>query len=84
MEFWIIGSVLALYFIVMIPVQYGNITETKKELKKSGKTHNEMYDDMSFEQQQMQFNLQGSPYTLPASLIAEFIYYLRHRKEKVA
>lgn len=37
---------------------------------------------MSFEQQQMQFNLQGNPINLPASLIAEFIYFLRHRKEK--
>ena len=84
MVYWIIGSVLAIYIIVMTPLQYRNIVETKKELKKSGKTHNEMYEDMSFEQEQMQFNLQGSLYTLPASLIAEFIYYLRHRKEKVA
>lgn len=84
MEWWIIGAVLAIYMIIMIPVQYRNIETTKKELKKSGKTHNEMYEDMSFEQQQMQFNLQGSPINLPASLIAEFIYFLRHRKEKTA
>lgn len=83
MEWWIIGPVLAIYMIIMIPVQYRNIEATKKELKKSGKTHNEMYDDMSFEQQQMQFNLQGSPFNLPASLVAEFIYFLRHRKGKV-
>ncbi|MEK5038689.1 DUF3949 domain-containing protein [Sporosarcina sp. FSL K6-3457] len=82
MEWWIIGTVLAIYLVIMIPVQYRNIVETKKELKKSGKTHNEIYDDMSFEQQQMQFNLQGNPINLPASLIAEFIYFLRHRKEK--
>ncbi|WP_318617593.1 DUF3949 domain-containing protein [Sporosarcina sp. YIM B06819] len=84
MEFLILGSIIALYIIVMVPIQYGNITETKKELKKSGKTHNEMYDDMSFEQQQMQFNLQGSLINLPASLVAELIYFLRHRKGKVA
>lgn len=84
MVFWICASVIALYTIVMVPIQYGSITETKKELKKSGKTHNEMYEDMSFEQQQLQFNAQGSLYTIPASLIAEFIYFLRHRREKVA
>jgi len=84
MEWWIIGAVLAIYMIIMIPVQYRNIEAVKKELEKSGKTHNEMYEDMSFEQQQMQFNLQGSPFNLPASLIAEFIYFLRHRKEKTA
>lgn len=82
MEWWIIGAVLAIYLVIMIPVQYRNIEATKKELEKSGKTHNEMYDDMSFEQQQMQFNLQGSPLNLPATLVAEFIYFLRHRKEK--
>ena len=84
MAYGIIGSVLVIYIIVMTPLQYRNIVETKKELKKSGKTHNEMYEDMSFEQEQMQFNLQGSLYTLPASLIAEFIYFLRHRKGKTA
>lgn len=82
MAYWLIGLVLAIYIIVMTPIQYRNIVETKKELKKAGKTHNEMYEDMSFEQQQMQFNAHGSLYTIPASLIAEFIYFLRHRKEK--
>ncbi len=84
MEFWIIGSILAVYLLVMIPVQYGNITETKKELKKSGLSHNETYDEMSFEKQQMQYNLQGNLFTLPASLIAELIYFICHRSEKVA
>lgn len=84
LEYWIIGSVLAIYMIIMIPIQYANIAETKKELKRSGKTHNEMYEDMSFEKEQMQFNAQGSFFTIPASLIAEFIYFLRHRKERVA
>ncbi|WP_342505108.1 DUF3949 domain-containing protein [Sporosarcina sp. FSL K6-2383] len=84
MVLWILGLVIVIYIIVMIPVQYRNIEATKKELKKSGKTHNEMYEDMSFEQQQMQFNLQGNFFNIPASLIAELIYFLRHRKEKVS
>lgn len=82
MGFWIIGGVLAIYWIVMIPIQYRNIDETKKEFKNSGLTHNETYEKMSFEQQQMQFNLQGNPLNLPATLIAQLIYSFRHRGEK--
>lgn len=82
MGFWIIGAVLAIYWIVMIPIQYRNIDETKKELDNSRLTHNEVYENMSFEEQQMQFNLQGNPLNLPATLIAQLIYSLRHRGEK--
>ena len=81
MEFWIIGLVFVIYLLVMIRVQYGSIVETKKELKDSGQSHNEFYDKMSFEEQQMQFNLQGNLFNLPASLIAQLIYSLRHRAE---
>lgn len=80
-EYWIIGSVLVLYYIVMTFVQYRNIAATKKEFKKSGQTHNERYEDMSFEEQEMQFNLQGSPVNLPATLVAQLIYFLRHGRE---
>ena len=85
MEFWVIGSVLIIYFLIMIPIQYGNIEATKKELKESGLTHNETFEEMSFEQQQLQNNLQGNLFNLPATLIAQFIYFLRNRsnKEKV-
>ena len=79
MEFWIIGSVLVIYFLVMTPVQYSNIAATKKELKKSGLTHNQTYEEMSFEQQQLQLNLQGNLFNLPATLMAQFIYFMRHR-----
>ena len=37
---------------------------------------------MSFEQQQLQNNLQGNLFNLPATLIAQFIYFLRHRGNK--
>ena len=82
MEFWIIGSVLVIYGLIMIPVQYSNIAATKKELKESSLTHNETYEEMSFEQQQLQLNLQGNLFNLPATLMAQFIYFLRHRGSK--
>lgn len=82
MEFWILGSVFVMYFLVMIPVQYSNIVATKKELEESGLTHNDTYEVMSFEQQQLQLNLQGNLFNLPATLMAQFIYFMRHRGNK--
>lgn len=82
MEFWIIGSVFVMYFLVMIPVQYSNIVATKKELEDSGLTHNDTYEVMSFEQQQLQLSLQGNLFNLPATLMAQFIYFMRHRGNK--
>ncbi|MEK4403410.1 DUF3949 domain-containing protein [Sporosarcina sp. FSL K6-6792] len=82
MEFWIIGSAIVIYFLVMTPVQYSNIAATKKELKESGLTHNQTYEEMSFAQQQLQLNLQGNLFNLPATLMAQFIYFMRHPGNK--
>ncbi|WP_449538671.1 DUF3949 domain-containing protein [Ferdinandcohnia sp. Marseille-Q9671] len=83
MEFvWIIiGSVYLLYILIMIPIQYRNIEATKKEIKKTKKTHNETYEDMSFEEQQMQYNLQGNLLNLPSTLLATLIYKIRNREK---
>ncbi|MEH7223352.1 DUF3949 domain-containing protein [Bacillus sp. JJ1566] len=78
---YVIGGVLLLYVLIMIPIQYKNIAATKEEFKKTKKTHNETYEDMSFEEQQLQFNLQGSPLNLPSTLIAALIYKIRHRNK---
>lgn len=75
----ILGAVVVLYILIMIPFQYRNIAATKEELKKTKKTHNETYEDMSFEEQQLQYNLQGNLLNLPSTLIATLIYKLRHR-----
>lgn len=78
---YVIGGILLLYVLVMIPIQYRNIAATKEQFKKTKKTHNETYEDMSFEEQQLQFNLQGSLLNLPSTLIATLIYKLRHRNK---
>ncbi|MEH7235183.1 DUF3949 domain-containing protein [Bacillus sp. JJ1562] len=78
---YIIGGVLLLYVLIMIPIQYRNIVETKEEIKRTKKTHNEMYEEMPFEEQQLQFNLQGSPINLPSTLIAALIYKIVHRNK---
>ncbi|WP_066306842.1 DUF3949 domain-containing protein [Bacillus sp. FJAT-29814] len=78
---WICISVYAIYALIMIPVQYAYIAETKQRFKELNKSHNEIYDDMSFEEQQLQYNLQGSLYNLPSTLIATLIYKIRNPKE---
>ncbi|MEH7382739.1 DUF3949 domain-containing protein [Bacillus sp. JJ1533] len=79
--FYVIGGILLLYVLVMIPIQYRNIAATKEKFKKTKKTHNETYEDMSFEEQQLQFNLQGSLINLPSTLIATLIYKIVHRNK---
>jgi hypothetical protein len=74
-------SVFVVYFLVMIPIQYANISDTKKRFKELTQSHNEIYDKMSFEEQQLQFNMQGSLFNLPSNIVAALIYKLRHRHE---
>ncbi|WP_453991961.1 DUF3949 domain-containing protein [Bacillus nitroreducens] len=81
MAITIIVAVLVLYILVMIPIQYRNIEATKQELKRKNKTHNEMYDDMSFEEQQLQYNLQGNLLNFPSTLIATFLYKVINRNK---
>lgn len=40
-------------------IQYGNIKVQNEKYERTGKTHNQDYEDMSFEEQQAQYNLQG-------------------------
>lgn len=81
-EYWIIGTVLAIYFIVLIPIQYRNIAATAKEFKEKKRSHNEAYEKKSFEEEQLQFNLQGNIFNLPANIIAQLIYSFRHRDKR--
>lgn len=78
----IIGGVILLYIIVMVPLQYQYISEMKAIKNKTHKTQNEIYDNMSFEEQQLHYNLQGSLINLPSSLIAMLIYKIVHPQTK--
>jgi hypothetical protein len=78
----IIISVLVAYFLVMIWFQYKNIAETKMRIKKTKQSHNEMYEKMSFEEQELQYNLQGSLLNLPSNIVAMILYKILHWHEK--
>lgn len=80
--FIIIGAVLVLYMIVMVPIQYSYISSMKELEKKSNKSHNQLYEDMSFEKEQLHYNLQGNLINIPSNLVAMLIYKLRHRNIK--
>jgi hypothetical protein len=76
--FIITGSVLVIYFIVMIPIQYSYISAMKKRRKEANFSQNQLYDNMSFEEQQLHYNLQGNLINLPSTLAAMLIYKIRH------
>ncbi|MGV3467075.1 MAG: DUF3949 domain-containing protein [Heyndrickxia sp.] len=75
----VIISALVLFFLAMIPLQYNYIKEMHEKKARTHKTNEEIVDDMSFEEQELTFNLQGSPFTLPSSLVAWLIFKIRHR-----
>ncbi|QQZ08953.1 DUF3949 domain-containing protein [Heyndrickxia vini] len=77
--FIVLWTVLIMYFLVMIPIEYNNISSIKEQKKKANISHNEMYEKMSFEEEQLNFNLQGNLLNLPSNLVAALIYKLRHR-----
>lgn len=77
---WIvIISALVLYFLAMIPLQYNYIKDMQEKKAKTQKTNEEIIDNLSFEEQQLTFNAQGSLFTLPSSIVAWIIYKVRHR-----
>lgn len=73
-------SFYLVYFLIMIPIQYSYISEMKQRLK--NKSHNEVYDSMSFEEQELHYNAQGNLLNFPSNLVAQLIFTLRHRKER--
>ncbi|CAG9611423.1 hypothetical protein BACCIP111899_00593 [Bacillus rhizoplanae] len=74
------GSIAVLYFLIMIPIQYSYISGLKERMKKTGLTQSELYEKMSFEEEQAHFNLQGNLFNLPSAIVASLIFELRHRK----
>ncbi|CRK84522.1 DUF3949 domain-containing protein [Neobacillus massiliamazoniensis] len=76
----VIVSVLVLFFLIMIPVQYSYISEMKERREKAKLSQNDLYDRMSFEEQELHYSVQGSFLTLPSNLVAMIIYKIRHRK----
>ncbi|MBW8351541.1 DUF3949 domain-containing protein [Bacillus sp. IITD106] len=68
----------------MTIVRYRSLVEEKKFLLESGKHHNEWNESMSFEEQELRFNMQGNLLNMPANVGAMLIYKIRHRRNIIA
>jgi Protein of unknown function (DUF3949) len=79
MEYIIIGSFIFIYILVMIPIQYRYIAAMKERQKKSNLPQSQLHEKMSFEEDQLHYNLQGSIINWPSAIIATLIYKIRHR-----
>jgi hypothetical protein len=76
------GGIALLYFLVMIPIQYLYISGIKERARKWKLSQEQMYENMSFEEEQLHFHIQGNIANLPSTIVAHFLYQLRHRKSK--
>ena len=77
------GIVVLLYFIVMVPIQYLYISGIKERTRKSKLSQEQMYENMSFEEEQLHFHMQGNILNWPAALAANALYRIRHHKGKL-
>jgi hypothetical protein len=66
----------------MIPIQYLYISGIKERARKWKLSQEQMYENMSFEEEQLHFHIQGNIANLPSTIVAHFLYQLRHRKSK--
>ncbi|MFD1020029.1 DUF3949 domain-containing protein [Thalassobacillus hwangdonensis] len=76
----IIVGIYLLINAIMTPIQYRYYQGMSEEQKRKGKSKQEYYEDMSFQEEQMHFFNQSSILFLPASITAYTIYKLRKNK----
>lgn len=71
--------------LILLPFQYSYVKELKemeKKRKAKGISQGEMYDKMSFEEQELNFNVQGSLLFFGANMLATLLYHWKHKKNK--
>ncbi|AWB45224.1 hypothetical protein DCC85_13965 [Paenibacillus sp. CAA11] len=81
---WFICLGIGVYLLInaaMIPVQYSYIGELRKRQQSSGKSQQELYQDMPFGEEQLHAHQQGAFW--PASIVAGLIYKRKHGVTKV-
>lgn len=82
-------SAVLLYFIlscILLSFQYGYITELKelaKRKKRKGISQHEMYDKMSFEEQELNYTVQSSFFFIGANILATLLYNWNQREERI-
>ena len=74
------GSIAVLYFLMMIPIEYFYLQGLEEKKKKTGLSQSQMYEKMSFEEEQLHFNVQGNLYNIPSALVASWLIKRKSRK----
>ncbi|WP_244440968.1 DUF3949 domain-containing protein [Neobacillus jeddahensis] len=72
------------FSLILLPFQYGYIKEVKelaKRKRQKGIGQGEMYDKMSFEEQELNYNVQGNLLFIGANILATLLYNWNHREE---
>ncbi|PHC98460.1 hypothetical protein COF36_00410 [Bacillus pseudomycoides] len=78
-ELWVFVIMGIVYVLIMIPIQYMYISGLKEKQKEMKVSQHELYEKMSFEEEQLHYNVQGNLFNLPSFLIASFIYKVKHQ-----
>ncbi|MGG5739296.1 MULTISPECIES: DUF3949 domain-containing protein [Bacillus cereus group] len=78
--FFFVGIAL-FYFLVMIPIQYLYLQGLNEKKKRTGLSQQELYKQMSFEEEQLHFHVQGNPFNIPSAFVAYMILKVRGRKK---
>ena len=74
------GSIALFYFLIMIPIQYLYL-QGLHEKEKTGLSQRELYERMSFGEEQLHLHVQGNPFNIPSAFVAYMILKVRGRKK---
>ncbi|MDM5190289.1 DUF3949 domain-containing protein [Bacillus sp. DX4.1] len=75
------GSIALFYFLIMIPIQYFYIEGLNEQRQRTRRSQKELYKNMSFEEEQLHFHVQGNPCNIPPAFVAYMILKMKERKK---
>jgi hypothetical protein len=65
----------------MIPIQYLYLQGLNEKKKRTGLSQQELYKQMSFEEEQLHFHVQGNLFNIPSAFVAYMILKIKGRKK---
>ncbi|WJE52036.1 DUF3949 domain-containing protein [Bacillus cereus] len=80
-ELFFFGGVALFYFLMMIPIQYLYIEGLNEQRQRTIRSQQELYKNMSFEEEQLHFYVQGNPFNIPPAFVAYIILKIKNRKK---
>lgn len=80
-ELLFFGGVALFYFLAMIPIQYLYIEGLNEQKQQTKLSQQELYKNMSFEEEQLHFHVQGNPFHIPPAFVAYMILKIKQCKK---